>query len=81
MANSKLKFDLLAKIKGLLLSKDKRLKDEQQALIDEDPYLQEGRDVGNSEVIDEAILEDRAKTEIEIKKKDIGSMQKQVRKR
>lgn len=79
MANNKLKFELMAKIKGLLLSKDKRLKDEQKKLIEQDPYLQEGRDVGNAEIIDEAILEDRAKTEIEIKKKSIGFMQKQVR--
>ncbi len=80
MANNKLKFELMAKIKGLLLSKDKRLKDEQKKLIEQDPYLQEGRDVGNAEIIDEAILEDRAKTEIEVKKKSIGFMQKQVRK-
>ncbi len=79
MANNKLKFELMAKIKGLLLSKDKRLKDEQQKLIEEDPYLQEGRDTGNAEEIDEAILEDRAKTEIDIKKKSIGFMQEQVR--
>ncbi|MFC1756019.1 TraR/DksA family transcriptional regulator [Patescibacteria group bacterium] len=79
MANNKLKFDLLAKIKGALLSKDKRLKDEQKKLIEDDPYLQEGRDTGNAEAMDEAILEDRAKTEIEIKKKSIGTMQKQVR--
>ena len=79
MANNKLKFDLLARIKGALLSKDKRLKDEQKKLIEDDPYLQEGRDQGNAEAMDEAILEDRAKTEIDIKKKSIGTMQKQVR--
>ena len=80
MAKNKFNFDFIAKVKGMLLSKDKRLKDEQQKLIEEDPYLQEGRDVGNAEEIDEAILEDRAKEEIEIKKGNIDEMQGQVRK-
>jgi len=80
MARKKLSFEFIAKIKGLLLSKDKRLKVEQQKLIEEDPYLREGRDTDNAEMIDEAILEDRAKAEIDIKKKSIGFMQKQVKK-
>jgi len=80
MSKNKFNFDFLGKIKGLLLSKDKRLKDEQQQLIEEDPYLQEGRDTGNSEEIDEAILEDRAKEESDIKKENIEKMQSQVKK-
>ena len=42
--------------------------------------MKEGRDTDNAEVIDEAILEDRAKVEIDIKKENIGFMQKQVKK-
>ena len=80
MSRKKLSFGFLSKIRGLLLSKDKRLKVEQQKLIEEDPYLKEGRDTGNAEVIDEAILEDRAKVEIDIKKENIGSMQDHVSK-
>lgn len=78
MTKNKFNFDFIAKIKGTLLSKEKRLKDEQQKLIEEDPYLQEGRDTDNAENIDEAILEDRAKEEIEIKKENIENMQDQV---
>jgi len=78
MKRKKLSFDFLARVRGLLLSKDKRLKVEQQRLIEEDPYLKEGRDTDNAELIDEAILEDRAKVEIDIKKENIGSMQDQV---
>ena len=80
MKTKKLNFDFLAKLRGMLLSKDKRLKSEQEKLVKEDPYLQEGRDMGNAEQIDEAILEDRAKVELDIKKRSIGFMQKQVRK-
>jgi len=78
MSRKKLNFEFLSKIRGLLLSKDKRLKVEQKKLIEEDPYLKEGRDTDNAEIIDEAILEDRAKVEIDIKKENIGSMQDQV---
>ncbi len=74
----KINFDFISKIKDKLLLKDRRLKAEQKKLVEEDPYLQEGRDVGNAEVIDEAILEDRAKVELDIKKENISAMQKQV---
>lgn len=74
------KFDLkfLKNIKDLLKKKESRLKVEQQKLIEEDPYMQEGRDVGNAEAIDEAILEDLAKEESDIKKDNIEEMQEQV---
>lgn len=74
----KLGSDFLNKIKEILRLKEKRLESEQQKLIEEDPYLQEGRDVGNSDEIDEAILEDRAKEESDIKKGNIEDMKKQV---
>ncbi len=80
MAHKKLNFEFLSKIRGLLLSKEKRLGMEQQKLIEEDPYLKEGRDTDNAEEIDEAILEDRAKVEIDIKKGNISDMQGQVKK-
>lgn len=80
MAKNKLNFDFLSKIRGKLLAKEKRLNLEQQKLIEEDPYLQEGRDVDNAEEIDEAILEDRAKVELDIKKENIEDMQGQIKK-
>jgi RNA polymerase-binding transcription factor DksA len=49
-------------LKSKLQAKDKNLKDSQQLLVKEDPYLQQGRDTGNSEEMDEAILEDYQKS-------------------
>lgn len=80
MFKTNLSSRFINKIKGLLFSKRHRLKEEQKKLIEEDPYLQEGRDVGNSEETDEAILEDRAKIESDIKKRNIEGMQDQVEK-
>jgi DnaK suppressor protein len=54
--------ELIASIKSKLLAKDKGLKESQQQLIKEDPYLQEDRATANSESMDEAILEDYQKT-------------------
>ena len=68
----------IEKIKNLLSRKKTRLKAEQQELIEQDPYMQEGRDTGNAEEMDEAILEDRAKVEIDIKKGNLEEMEKQV---
>ena len=78
MAKRKLSLDFLKKITDLLRNKNSRLSLEQKKLIEEDPYLKEGRDVGNAEDIDEAILEDRAKVEIEVKKEHISTMKDQV---
>jgi RNA polymerase-binding transcription factor DksA len=78
MMAKKLGEDFLKKIKDLLKLKQDRLKTEQKKLLEDDPYLQEGRDVGNAEEIDEAILEDRAKIEHDIKKENIENMEKQV---
>lgn len=49
-------------LKSKLLARDKNLKDSQQLLVKEDPYLQPDRASGNSEEMDEAILEDYQKT-------------------
>lgn len=45
---------LLKNIKNKLLQRDRELEEEQKELITEDPYLQEGRAVGNAESMDEA---------------------------
>ena len=80
MFKKSLNMNFIKKIRDSLKSKEKRLEHEQQRLIEDDPYLKEGREVGNAEAMDEAILEDHAKEEIEIKKKNIGEMQQQVEK-
>ena len=49
-------------LKSKLQAKDKNLKDSQQLLVKEDPYMQEDRATGNSEEMDEAILEDYQKS-------------------
>lgn len=54
--------ELINSIRSKLLARDKGLKESQQQLIKEDPYLQEDRASGNSESMDEAILEDYQKT-------------------
>ncbi len=69
---------LLEKFKNILLSKKSRLSAEQSKLIEEDPYLTEDRSTGNSEEMDEAILEDLAKVQIEIQKKNVKDMESQV---
>jgi RNA polymerase-binding transcription factor DksA len=49
-------------LRSKLQAKDKSLKNSQQLLIKEDPYLQQDRASGNSEEMDEAILEDYQKS-------------------
>lgn len=78
MFKSNFSSEFLKKLKSKLTSKKERLQSEQKRLIEDDPYLNEGRDVGNAEEIDEAILEDRAKEELDIKKSNIEDMQDQV---
>lgn len=67
-------------IKSKLQKKDKELNQEQQILKTEDPYSAENRDTGNSEYIDEAILEDQAKIEVDARLSIIAAMRLQVRK-
>lgn len=75
--NLPLKF--LNYLKGKLVKKNTRLRAEQKLLVDEDPYLQGGRAIGNAEDIDEAILEDAPKELTEIKKSALSGMRTQVR--
>ncbi len=60
--------EFLDTTKGKLQKKDKELKQEHNRLVAEDPYLQEGRDMDNSNEMDEAILEDVEKeiTDLEL---------------
>lgn len=78
MFSRNLSKEFINRVKDLLLLKKTRLKTEQKKLLEEDPYLQSGRDTGNAEEVDEAILEDRAKTELEIRKSNLKQMKDQV---
>lgn len=71
---------LLKIFKRNLLVKSKRLEASQQKLIEEDPYLQEGRSEGNAESIDEAVLEDASKELNDAKKASLAPVISQVRK-
>ena len=62
MYKRNLPIEFINKLKSKLMTRDKELKDSQQVLIKEDPYLQQGRAEGNSESMDEAILEDYQKS-------------------
>jgi RNA polymerase-binding transcription factor DksA len=66
-------------LKKKLLSREKSLEKEQQALIKEDPYLQEGRDTDNAETMDE-VLEDTGKEVSDARLGIVKSMKIQIRK-
>jgi RNA polymerase-binding transcription factor DksA len=66
-------------LKNKLLSREKSLEKEQQALIKEDPYLQEGRDTDNAETMDE-VLEDTGKAVSDARLGIVQSMKIQIRK-
>lgn len=67
-------------LKSKLLAKDKSLKDSQQLLVKEDPYLQEGRANDNAEEMDEAILEDYQKNVNDAGKNIVKRLRTQVKK-
>ncbi len=77
---SHLSEEFIQKAKQRLLSNLEELKNQEKLLNLEDPYKVEGRDVGNSENIDEAILEDSAKELVDIKTKDMQIMKAQIEK-
>lgn len=62
-----------------LISKENNLEKEQQALIKEDPYLQDGRDTDNAETMDE-VLEDTGKAVSDARLGIVKSVRIQVRK-
>lgn len=80
MVSSNLPQNLVEFLKSKLTRKDKELKDEQKLLIEEDPYLVKGRDTGNAEEMDEALLEDSAKEINDLQKGVVSNLRIQVRK-
>jgi DnaK suppressor protein len=65
MLKRRLSKDFIDRMYGFLIGKEKKLKEEQELLRKEDPYMVPGRDVGNADSIDEAILEDATKARID----------------
>ena len=80
MPNTHLDQNFTEDQKERLLDKRQRLYEELSDLDKQDPYLQEGRDTDNAEVVDEAILEDYTKVQIEAKKANINKMLAQINK-
>lgn len=74
------KNNFINSMKARLLKKDKQLRGEQKKLISEDPYLSEGRTSDNSEIVDEAILEDSRKELTDLSLDFVKKMRLQVRK-
>lgn len=66
------------KIKALLSSKEKELRAEQKLLLDEDPYLSDGRDSDN-EYLDD-VTEDVQKETNDMRLSNVKNMQSQVKK-
>lgn len=71
--------DFLKKIKSLLTEKEKELQVEQNLIIDEDPYLEDGRDVDNSDTLDDA-FEDTQKEISDHRKEGVTTMLQKVQK-
>jgi RNA polymerase-binding transcription factor DksA len=80
MAKNILPLNVFNELKNRLLSKRKQLKNQQKIFIQEDPYLQSDRASDNSELMDEALLEDTQKEYSDIRKNAVDKMQIQVRK-
>lgn len=79
MSKSILPENFIAGLKNKLLSKEKRLTQEQQVLIKDDPYLQQGRATDNSEVYDD-VLEDTGKIITDARMSILTGLRIQVRK-
>lgn len=71
---------LFESLKSKLLAKHEDIKEQEKLLEEEDPYMQEGRTVGNSETIDEAYLEDTFKTVIDAQKRSTSRLRDLVKK-
>lgn len=71
---------LFSTLKDKLVGKLKRLEKTRSNLDARDPYLQEGRTVGNSEEMDEALLEDVQKEVVDLQKTFTESALSQVKK-
>ncbi len=70
---------LLEKLKNKLINKDKRLSQQQKSLIENDPYLQQGRETDNAETLDD-VLEDTSKNVNDAVLHNVKSLRVQVRK-
>lgn len=79
MSKSTLPKDLISRFKKKLISKDRRLEEEQQALILNDPYLQPGRETDNAETLDD-VMEDTGKTITDARLNIVKGLSLQVRK-
>ena len=71
--------DFISGLKKKLVSKEKRLEMEQKALIDNDPYLQRGRETDNAETLDD-VMEDTGKTITDARLGIVRTAKIQVRK-
>lgn len=79
MSKSILPDNFVSILKKKLQSKERRLEQEQQTLIKEDPYLQQGRETDNAEVYDD-VLEDTGKTITDARMNVINGLKIQVKK-
>ncbi len=70
---------LIDSVKAKLQKKEKNIEKQEKLLEEEDPYMQEGRAVGNSEDVDEAYLEDTFKNVIDAQKSLLLSVKKNVK--
>jgi RNA polymerase-binding transcription factor DksA len=78
--NKKLPSNILKSFKDILEKKDKDLKKEQELLEQEDAYMVPGRATGNSEELDEVMIEDVQKEVTDLRMNLVSQMQVQVKK-
>jgi RNA polymerase-binding transcription factor DksA len=79
MSKSILPENFINALKRRLKIKEKNLKEQQQSLIDDDPYLQHGRATDNAETLDD-VLEDTGKTITDARLSTVKESKVQVRK-
>jgi len=79
MSDTKCPEQVLNNLKKKLQSKEKRLDQQQQQLIKEDPYLQYGRATDNAETLDD-VMEDTGKIVTDARISTVRSLKIQVRK-
>ena len=79
MSKNLLPEHFIENLKKRLMSKQKRLSEQQQSLIKNDPYLQQGRATDNAEVYDD-VLEDTGKNTTDAVLSNVRGVKVQVRK-
>lgn len=77
---AKISPEFLKNLTQKLTNKNKELDETQELLKSEDPYMADGRDDSNAEYMEDAILEDQRKTDIDAQMGIISRMKKQVNK-